>query len=136
MKVNKKLAVLAVALTAVSGAAVAAGNDSGFYMGGGVGYSGHDLGCPSELDCSESDVGFKVLAGYQFNPNFALEASYSDLGKSKIHYGSSDNLNLGINTQSFTIAALGIYPVSTSASLFAKVGAHASHTKVSADVTL
>lgn len=26
------------------------------------------------------DTGYKILGGYQFNPNFALEASYFDLG--------------------------------------------------------
>jgi OOP family OmpA-OmpF porin len=128
MKVNKQLAALAAALSAVSGAAVAAGNDSGAYLGGGVGYSHHAGECPAGTDCSRSDAGFKIFGGYQFNPYVALEAGYIDLGKAK---ASNSRGELSAATTSFTTAVLGMVPLGTQASLFGKLGMHWSKTKIS-----
>lgn len=126
MKANKQLAVLAVALSAVSGSALAAGNDSGFYLGGGVGYSNHAGDCPNDSDCTRSATGFKAFGGYQFNPYLGLEFGYMDLGKAKSTTSVSEKT---VATNSFTTAVLGMVPLGTQASLFGKVGLHWSKTK-------
>jgi OOP family OmpA-OmpF porin len=125
-----KLAALAVALSAASASAFAADNDSGVYLGGGVGYSAHSVDGCDNRDCSKSDVGFKVFGGYQFNPNFALEAAYIDLGKIK---ASNSYLTETLATTSFTLAAVGMVPMNNSASFLAKLGMHASRSKYRLD---
>jgi OOP family OmpA-OmpF porin len=121
MKTNMKLAALAVALSAVSASAFAAeGDSSGFYVGGGIGGSNYKMDCSG---CSNPDVGFKLFAGYQFSPNFALEGSYLDFGK--INYDSGD-LHASVKLYSFTAAGVGIVPMGNQAKVFGKLGAHYS----------
>jgi len=112
-------------LTLASGAALA-GNGTGFYLGGGVGYAGQRVNCDIANDCSNSHTGFKLLAGYQVMPNFAIESSYGDTGRTK---GSGQGIDGSIKTNSFTVAALGLYPVSKEVEVFGKLGMHITKTK-------
>lgn len=76
----------------VSPAALA--DDSGWYVGGNYGQSEADIDDERITDAllsagvtsvsivdDDSDTGFKLFGGYQFNRSFALEAGYFDLGK-------------------------------------------------------
>ena len=125
MKPTSGIAAIAFAvLTLASTAALADGN-SGFYIGGGVGYAGQKVGCAGVSDCSNSNTGVKLLGGYQITPNLAIESSYGDTGKSKLSvYG----VDASIKTRSFTVAAVGLYPVTREVELFGKLGAHATKT--------
>ncbi len=71
----------------------ASAQDAGFYVGLGAGRVTADINTPSigvgltsggyrydQLSTSERDNHFKVLGGYSFNQNFALEGSYINLG--------------------------------------------------------
>ena len=130
MKPRTSISAIALALLALASTSALADSDSGkFYLGGGLGYAGHKVDCTEIASCSKSDVGFKLLGGYQFLPNFAIEASYADLGKAK---ASEEGLKASVKTHSFTLAALGIMPVSKEAQVFAKLGTHFSKTRFKA----
>lgn len=59
--------------------------NEGFYLGTSIGQAKLD-GALDEYeragwDTDDKDTAFKLFAGYQFNPNFSVEASYIDFGK-------------------------------------------------------
>jgi OmpA-OmpF porin, OOP family len=73
----KKQVLLAAAALALSGAAAAQ-----TYGVISVGSSKHSVDCEAS-NCDKSGTAFKLLGGYKFNPNLALEAGYMSFGKSK-----------------------------------------------------
>jgi OOP family OmpA-OmpF porin len=127
MKITSGLSAIAFAVLALASTAASAEKGTGFYLGGGVGYAGHNTDCQGVEDCSKSRAGFKLLAGYQIMPNLAIEASYGDTGRTK---ASGNGASLSNKTDSFTIAALGIYPVTKEVELFGKLGAHSTKNKI------
>ena len=72
----------------------------------------------------ERSTGFKLYGGYKFNPNFALEGGYVDLGK----FGFTANtlptgsLNGDIRLRGFNLDAVGILPLTDKFSAQARVG--------------
>ena len=53
-----------------------------FYVGGGIGQSYvEEDNVASGEDFDEEDFAFKVLGGYRFHENFAVEANYLDFGE-------------------------------------------------------
>lgn len=91
-RINPRRTLLSLAL--VLGASGAMAQDSGWYGGLGLGKSWSDIdnsGIRSAVTASGSSVNsfsdedddttWKALGGYSFNKNFALEASYFDLGE-------------------------------------------------------
>nr|WP_217346427.1 outer membrane beta-barrel protein [Noviherbaspirillum sp. L7-7A]MBV0880846.1 outer membrane beta-barrel protein [Noviherbaspirillum sp. L7-7A] len=126
MKAKSIISALMLALPALAAtsaiAADAAANPS-FYVGGNLGKSNFKFKCDDGLSCSEPSVNFKLLAGYQFSPNFAVEGAYANFGTIKASVG--DFMAKG-RIQSFTLAGLGIIPLSNEAQLFGKIGMHHS----------
>ena len=72
----------------------------------------------------ERSTGYKLFGGYKFNPNFALEGGYVDLGK----FGFTANtlptgtLNGDIRLRGFNLDAVGILPLTDRFSAQARVG--------------
>lgn len=62
---------------------------------------------------SESSSAFGILGGYTFNPNFAVEAGYTDLGK--VQSGL-------IKFTAFDVGAVGFFPINQQISLYGKLG--------------
>ena len=60
----------------------------GWYIGGAFGQTEVALDCAGTTACDDSDSGWKIFAGYQFNRNFAVELGYGDLGRSSPRCGS------------------------------------------------
>lgn len=85
---------------------------AGGYVGGSVGTSDSDQ---SYLDNGTS---FSVTAGYELNENFALEATYIDLGD------MDDNMSMGLTRRvdGFIISTVGKVPIAGAIDLFGKVG--------------
>ncbi len=101
---------------------------------------------------SESS-GFKLQLGYEFSPNFAVEAGYVDLGKTTyaanyattrsgtvtswfgiLNYktaGPDGTVTRSNRNTGWTIAGVGIYPLNDTFSLFAKLGMIAAKVKTS-----
>lgn len=119
------------------------------YVVGSIGHSSVDLdkgaidndltsvgatGVSSTLD--KSDTGYKIQIGYQFNQNFAVEGGYVYLGKAK--YSASyngGNATADAKASGMNIAALGIFPINESFSVFGKFGMIDAKVEVSASAT-
>jgi OOP family OmpA-OmpF porin len=115
------------ALAATSALAVEAAANPSFYVGGNLGKSDFKINCEAGLSCSNPSVNFKLLAGYQFSPNFAVEGAYANFGTVK---ASDDSFREKARLHSFTLAGLGIIPLSSEAQLFGKLGVHFSRGKL------
>ena len=70
-----------------------------WYLGFGIGQSTFKGTC-----CDDTDTAGKILGGYQFSKNFALEGAYVDLGQAK-----SGNVTFG--AAGFEAAGVGMLPL-------------------------
>src|SRR5258708_22564645 len=73
------IAVFAVTASAFALPAAAQMNMSAFYVGGSLGQSKFKNSCtglPAGLSCDEKDTPWRILAGYQINPNIAADVRY------------------------------------------------------------
>ncbi len=127
----KKITVLVLFSTAVAPAFAAGG-----YVLGSVGQS--DLRVDkSKLDdlvrtaggtnvsssLDSKDTAYKLQLGYQFNPYFAVEGGYVDLGKANYSASYTQGTASGnLKVTGWNIAAVGIYPLSDAFSMFGKLG--------------
>ena len=102
--------------------------DEGFYLGTAIGQAKFkndtldDLGSLG-FNTDDKDTAFKLFAGYQFNPNFAVEASYVDFGDftaSAAVPGYSARAEVGAD--GFGFALVGRLPIDAGFSVFAKLG--------------
>lgn len=117
------MAVLTLGLAAIPQMVQAAE----WYGGASVGQSkAKDIVCDLDITCSsdDTDTGWKIYGGYQFNPNGAIEFGYVDLGKAKI---SGTDSFLGATSASWettglTAALVGSMPVGQNVGLIGKLG--------------
>jgi len=85
----KKLPLIltALALTGLSGSAFAQANE-GWYAGVSVGSADQKDACTGlggigfVGSCDDTDTGWKIFAGLQFNKNWGVEFGFVDLGES------------------------------------------------------
>lgn len=103
--------------------------DEGVYVGTALGQSKlkydiagfyRDQGYPN-VSSDDTDTAFKLFVGYQFNPNFAVEASYVDFGD----FTASDNDGSGrakLSVDGFTAALVGKLPIQDGFSVYGKLG--------------
>ena len=98
--------------------------DEGFYLGTAIGqatFKNDDFRNLAETD--RKDTAFKLFAGYQFNPNFAVEASYLDFGDftaTDVYNGEPDNFDYSVD--GFGFALVGRLPIDAGFSVFGKLG--------------
>lgn len=129
------LSVLALA------APVAAAADLGWYAGAGAGWSKFNGNVVdinptlanetySTTSFDDTDTGWKVFAGYQFHPNWAVELAYTDLGKFSFNAnvsggpGGASATEYGeVKPTCWSLSAVGILPLRDNFSLFGKAGA-------------
>jgi hypothetical protein len=154
---------LTVATTLALGTAVAQADDfRGFYVGVNVGATKMDIDknaldnalsdalSESELtvlsatsSSSENDASFGVFAGYRILPYLAVEAEWMTLGTGKYEARgeltdgeTTDTLRFDAETDSTGIAAsaLGIWPISKSWDVYARLGIIFANTTLTANV--
>lgn len=148
MKAN----ILWLALTGaiLSAPAVAA---PGWYLGANLGGTKYDasaadldsswrsLGFTASSSVDDTDTGYKLFGGYQFNNNFALEGGYVDLGKmtfsSTISVAPAGYTTGAISGDVKTknglfLDAVGILPVGNNFSVFGRLGMYSIETELSA----
>jgi OOP family OmpA-OmpF porin len=93
------------------------------YLGAGLGVSDTKEFCGrTSVDCDKTGTAWRVFAGYQMNPHFAVEAGYSDFGK----LSSRDVLTSAttdFESRAGDVLAVIGWPVGR-ASLFGKIGAY------------
>jgi len=99
--------------------------DRGFYAGIGAGHSDQKDACDDiSGSCDETDLGWKIFGGYQFNSNFSAEAGYVDLGET-----DADTVISGISISAeaevtgFFLAGIAAWPINDSFSIYGKLGA-------------
>ena len=101
-----------------------------WYVGIGVGQSTHsnnDIDSLKSVGASidDDDTGYKIFVGYNFNPFFAAEGFYADLGEATTSYthGSGDySAKTSVKTFGFGVKVK--YPVYQYFEPFAKLGVH------------
>ncbi|MGQ0577728.1 MAG: outer membrane beta-barrel protein [Betaproteobacteria bacterium] len=114
------LACVAFMLFSMAGTAVAQG-----YIGLGAGLTAVDI-CDEitalgATTCDDEDVGLKLFGGYKFNPNFAVEAAWVDLGE----ISASDGfVYVTEEVDGFQFAAVGIIPINPQFAILGKLGAY------------
>lgn len=100
----------------------------GPYLGAGIGQAKVDNDTLDSLEqaganTDDSDTATKLFAGYRFNPNFAVEASYLDFGDSTASASSgSDSANLKLGIDGFGAALVGRLPIQGGLSIHGKLG--------------
>lgn len=120
------IAVLLAGLLSASAFAA----DNGFYIGAGVGGAKYDLGAGdlglTTGNVDDTDTGYKIFGGYNFNKNIGLELAYVDLGDVSFNGTvGATAVNGGGDTQGFNISAVFTAPINDRFSIFGKVGAFA-----------
>jgi OmpA-OmpF porin, OOP family len=101
-----------------------------FYFGGSAGKSDYESGnvvpdlITSVASFDGKDSGYKIFAGYQFNPNFGMEITYVDLGKAQYSgtFGPLPVTGGSLETTGANFSAVGTIPLNPSFSLFGKLG--------------
>lgn len=86
-----------------------------------------EYGFPVSFD--RSDTAYKLIAELNFNPDFAVEAQYVNLGKSNYKIGCD---KLEYKTQGFGANLVCSYPIEDF-TVFAKASLHLMKTKMSVD---
>lgn len=85
------------------------------YFGGSLGYISDDNFCSGQSNCDDSDMGWKLFAGYDYSERVAFEVGYNSLGS----FASSTSKS---EVSGFEFAALGKMPLNDQISLFGKAG--------------
>lgn len=93
--------------------------DNGLYAGASIGQATIDA-CDGVANCDDEDTSWKIIGGWQLNPNLALEAGWVDFGEVS---GSIGGSKVSAEVDGWTLAAKGILPLNEQFSLFGKFGA-------------
>lgn len=148
-----KRTLVAAAVLLASG--LASAQSTGWYGGVSVGQASVDLDHVSRdiaaevedagipvVSASEDDshMVYKLFLGYQYTPNFAIEAGYADLGKYEAKvigdvFGLPLDLRGEVKSKAVFIDAVGMLPLTPEFSMFGKVGAAYARTKTHASMT-
>ena len=137
----KHLVLILAALSASTTIAA----DNGFYGYGSLGQASTNR--KSQVDATitgagitafssqadETDTTYKIQAGWRFNPYFAVEGGYVDLGKYSYHARSTAPVvatrDGNLKTDAWNIGLVGSLPINESFSLFANGGVFSYTTK-------
>lgn len=124
---------------AIAGACAAAPASAQWYIGGGVGAAQAKLGSYSPAvgvsvsGTSNRDTSFKLFGGYQFTPNWGIEAQYSDLGKYNYTVSQAGASSTGnYRADQWSVAGTGTLPLSNNFYLMGKLGISSNHVRASA----
>lgn len=116
--------------------------DAGPYLGASIGHSKLDNETLDWLDdigasTDDTDVSYKLFAGYQFSPYFAVEAGYVDFGSFTAKGANgADNANLKLGVEGFTAALVGKLPIQSGFSVYGKLGMIAWDADLSLNATI
>jgi hypothetical protein len=138
---NLHLAFIATSLAAVFCETAAAqstqlGTPSG-YVSMSAGPSRANVDCTDTTQCDRSSTAAKILVGYRFIPNLAVEASYSYLGKATASASADgDTASASIKGQSLGLGIAGLLPFGANNDWtgIARVGIASNRTHVDASL--
>lgn len=96
----------------------------GWYGGLNLGVGMPNLKTPNGVDKDSQSVA-GVVAGYKFNPYFAVEGQYTGTGK------VTDNVSGSVKADALSLTAVGIVPLNDAFDVYGKLGVASSKTTVS-----
>lgn len=121
------MSLMFLVLPSLSGATFAQANE-GWFVGVSAGTTDQKDAC-DEIDdppfivftgsCDDTDTGWKIFAGKQFNKNWGIEFGYADLGTSE-GSGTVSGLFIPTSAASFDVDAMGVYAAGTGTIPFGK----------------
>lgn len=121
--------------------APATAQDAGWYIGGAYGMTSFDIDTTGVTSptVDDSDTGFKIYGGFQFNKHLGAEIGYVDAGKATFSGSAIPSLGIGAFSGQYeitaiTFAAVGTLPLNESFALFAKAGLAAWDATASASI--
>ncbi|MGH8688675.1 MAG: outer membrane beta-barrel protein [Burkholderiales bacterium] len=141
-----RIALAAAALAALAVAVPAAAQNSGWYIGGGIGeshadFERADFASLTNLPYTSADsssTGAKIFGGYRLSPNVGVEFGFATLGQFKHRYGTSgaSNATFNYDANALSVGVVGVLPLGSSGvSLMARGGAALMYTRLSAAST-
>ena len=118
-------AALAVAALAVTATATAQDNESGLYVGGGVGTFNLDIDDVDDVTTtidrySSDDTAYKAFVGWRATPNFGVEVAYVNLGSPDDEVLPGTRVT--VETDGIAPYLVGTLPLGDWFELFAKAG--------------
>jgi OOP family OmpA-OmpF porin len=141
MRTHLTLVALCIG-AALFGTSAPARPQAHWYLGATLGASNANItqeavpvtGATSTIFLTDSrDPGFKVFAGYRFNPYFAVEGGFAWLGEfqatTQVTAPTTGTLNADIRVIGLYIDAVPMLPLGDRFAVFAKVGALLSETR-------
>lgn len=143
-RITKAAGALSIVGLAVMSSAYAAPDDSFWYIGGNVGQSRAKIDdaritanllaagrTTTSIVNDERNIAFKLLGGYQFNRNFAVEAGYFNLGQ--FGYTATTvpagTLTGKIKLQGLNMDLVGLWPMTEKFSALGRVGMNYAQAK-------
>lgn len=110
--------------------------DDGWYLGLGLGLGAHSknettIACDlRDIECvaDEVDIAAKLMGGYQFNRNFALEFGFADWGEATVDE-AQDSL-MAFNASGVYLSVIPELPLGEYFSIFAELGVTMMNTEV------
>lgn len=129
--IKKGFAVLSVA-SAMLVAAPAFAQDQGWYAGLHLGQAKAKDACDgvsgAGISCDDNDTMFRILGGYQFNKNLAVELGYNDMGEVS---ASGGGITANIESKIWEVVAVGSWPFTPQFSAYGKLGMYRGETDFS-----
>lgn len=127
----KRRIVLASLLFLGTAPVMADDNDSGFYIGAGIGQATVEIDTLEELEqelgsFDDDDTSWKIFGGWRFMPWLAVELTYLDLGKAEDNIGT---IPVSAELNGFAPYIIGTLPLGP-VELFARVGYYFYDVKV------
>lgn len=130
MKIKKGFAVLGVASAMLVAGPVLA-QDQGWYAGLTLGQSKQKDACDgvsgAGISCDDKDTAWRILGGYQFNKNLAVELGYTDVGE----VSASGTFSASIEAKIWELVAVGSWPFTPNFSAYGKLGMYRGDTDFS-----
>ncbi|MGC1853993.1 MAG: outer membrane beta-barrel protein [Candidatus Aquirickettsiella sp.] len=127
--------VLTTTVLGVSALGVMAANAAapGVYVTGQVGYANTHMGSKTDTtnfhyaadakNLSNNGLAGRLALGYQFNPNFAVEVGYLQLGQRSVNVPTSpEQVSLKLRQNAIDLVGKGIIPVSNNINVYGKLG--------------
>jgi OmpA-OmpF porin, OOP family len=142
LNASAKLSLLTLAV--IASAPAVADHDSGWYLGGSLGQSRAGIDNDriasgllsagfntTSISNDNRDLGYKFLAGYQFNRNIALEGGYFDLGEFGFTAETQPpgSLTGDVTLRGLNVDLIGMLPIDGRFSAFARIGANHTEAK-------
>lgn len=127
-RINSALAAILPAF-ALAFSAPATAQDAGWYIGGAYGMTSFDVDTSGVTSptVDDSDSGFKIYGGFQFNKHLGAEVGYVDGGKATLGGSGIPAFGVGpfsaeLSVTAITFAAVGTLPLNEQFALFGKIG--------------